>query len=186
MQVLQIDRAGLPVQWLSLERAATYHAKGSVAWSVGETCAVFRGGTNAQSGLESVIELKPIIAVEGETRQKWLWREPPLSRKQVFRRDRLTCAYCGNKFREDELTLDHIHPESRGGLSTWTNLVSACRRCNGHKDAMTPEEAGMPLLFLPYVPSLHESFILENRAIIADQMEWLCAAVPEHSRVRLH
>lgn len=188
MHILQVDRAGLPVQWLNLDRAAYHEAKGNVAWSLGETCATLRGGINARTGVQSRLELKPIIAVVGEhsDRQKWLWREPPLSRKQVFRRDCLICAYCGQRFREDELTLDHIQPESRRGATSWMNLVAACKACNNRKDNRTPEEARMPLLYLPYVPSLHETFILENRAILADQMEFLASSVPQHSRVRAH
>jgi hypothetical protein len=185
MQVLQVDRAGIPVQWLNLERAAYRHSRGTVAWSLGETCATLRGGTNALTGRQSRLELKPIIAVVGENsaRQPFLWREPPLSSSKLFRRDRLMCAYCGVVHREDALTLDHIQPESRGGATSWMNLVAACRGCNNRKDNLTPEEARMPLLYLPYAPSLHETFILGNRAILADQMEFLAHAVPAHSRV---
>jgi len=186
VQVLQVDRAGMPVQWLSLDRAAYHQAKGTVAWSIGETFVVLRGGHNAVTGRQSTLELKPIISVHSEHAHVRPWRVPPLSRKQVFRRDRHVCAYCGDPFKEDELTLDHIQPESRNGPSTWMNLVSACKFCNNKKDDRTPEEAHMPLLYLPYAPSLHETFILDNRAILADQMDFLRSAVPSHSRVHRH
>ena len=63
------------------------------------------------------------------------------------------------------------------------NLVTACRACNTRKASRTPEEAKMPLVYLPYVPSRWEDFILANRHILADQMEYLLAKVPAHSRL---
>ena len=58
-----------------------------------------------------------------------------------------------------------------------------CKACNGHKGSRLPEEAGMVLLYLPYVPSLHEDMILRGRRILADQMEFLLASVPRTSRL---
>ncbi len=64
------------------------------------------------------------------------------------------------------------------------NCITACRPCNGRKGSRLPEEARMSLLYLPYVPSLHEDMILRGRRILADQMEFLLACVPAHSRLR--
>ena len=76
-------------------------------------------------------------------------------------------------------------PTSRGGKDTWTNVVSACRSCNQLKAAKTPEEAGMPLLYVPYLPSRWEDMILQSRTehILADQMEFLRANLPRGSRL---
>ncbi|MDM7325247.1 MAG: HNH endonuclease [Thermus sp.] len=74
----------------------------------------------------------------------------PLNRRNVLRRDRYTCQYCGR--RGGELTVDHVLPKSRGGRSTWENLVAACRSCNLKKGDRTPEEAGMRLLKPPRAP----------------------------------
>jgi 5-methylcytosine-specific restriction endonuclease McrA len=63
------------------------------------------------------------------------------------------------------------------------NVVTACRPCNHRKSSRTPEQAHMPLLYTPYVPSLWEDFILRNRRILADQMEFLMAHVPSSSRL---
>jgi hypothetical protein len=63
------------------------------------------------------------------------------------------------------------------------NLVTACAWCNGRKADRTPEEARMPLMYLPYVPSLHEDMILRGRRILADQMDFLLASVPRNSRL---
>ena len=69
------------------------------------------------------------------------------------------------------------------GIDTWMNVVTACRACNHRKSSRTPEQAGMPLLYTPYVPSLWEDFILRNRRILADQMEFLMAHIPKSSRL---
>ena len=88
-----------------------------------------------------------------------------------------------NEIRAADLTAEHVLPQSRGGSNRWANLVSACRPCNHRKGNRTPEEAGMALLYVPYTPSLHEGFILRNRRILADQMAFLMAGVPPHSRL---
>lgn len=71
------------------------------------------------------------------------------TREKVLRRDKHTCAYCG----DHADTWDHVMPVSRGGLNTWDNTVAACRGCNGVKANRTPEEAGMRLLWEPYRPA---------------------------------
>jgi hypothetical protein len=73
----------------------------------------------------------------------------PLSRRNIYLRDGNVCQYCGKKFPTSELSLDHVMPRSRGGGSTWTNLVCACTDCNARKGAKTPAEAGMRLIRLP-------------------------------------
>jgi 5-methylcytosine-specific restriction endonuclease McrA len=108
---------------------------------------------------------------------------PALSNTKLFVRDRHICAYCGGQFHPDDLTREHIVPTSRGGHDTWMNCITACRGCNGRKGNRLPEEARMTLLYLPYVPSLHEDMILRGRRILADQMEFLLASVPRNSRL---
>jgi len=90
----------------------------------------------------SVIRLKRLVR-RGPSRI-------PLNRRNILRRDRYTCQYCGRQ--GGELTVDHVLPRSRGGRSTWENLVAACRSCNLKKGDRTPEEAGMRLLKLPRAP----------------------------------
>ena len=93
------------------------------------------------------------------------------------------CAYCGDDFHEGELTREHIVPFAQNGRDHWMNVVTACRACNARKANRTPEQARMPLLYAPYVPSLWEDFILRNRRILVDQMEFLMAHLPRHSRL---
>jgi 5-methylcytosine-specific restriction endonuclease McrA len=83
------------------------------------------------------------------------YRRILLSRKNVLRRDQNTCQYCGSR---DQLTIDHVHPKSRGGKDVWENLVAACVPCNNRKGSRTPEEAGIKLARQPFRPS-HVMFI---------------------------
>lgn len=58
------------------------------------------------------------------------WKVPPVSRREVFRRDHHTCQYCGTT---RHLTLDHVIPRSKGGTHTWDNVITACGPCNSKK-----------------------------------------------------
>lgn len=75
------------------------------------------------------------------------------SKQNVFRRDKFTCQYCGEKKRVKELTRDHMFPSSKGGLTNWENTLTACRPCNMHKRDKTCDEAGMFPLNRPCRPS---------------------------------
>src|SRR5436853_5153664 len=68
-----------------------------------------------------------------------------LSRKNILLRDRNTCQYCGEVLSSGELTLDHVVPRSRGGLSTWENLVACCHGCNREKGNQLLVETAMKL-----------------------------------------
>ena len=80
-----------------------------------------------------------------------------LSRKNILLRDRNTCQYCARVLPSAELTLDHVVPRSRGGLSTWENLVACCHPCNRQKGNQLAHEAGMRLLREPRAFTLHTS-----------------------------
>jgi 5-methylcytosine-specific restriction endonuclease McrA len=80
-------------------------------------------------------------------------RTPAWSKRGVLRRDRHTCAYCG----EAADTVDHLVPHSRGGRNSWLNTVAACTRCNHRKANRTPAEAGMTLRWQPTTPSWRET-----------------------------
>ena len=82
-----------------------------------------------------------------------------------------------------DLSRDHVIPVFMGGIDRWMNVVTACRVCNIRKGGRTPEGASMPLLYAPYVPNRYEHLILQNRRILQDQMEYLMAKVPKHSRL---
>lgn len=183
-QILQLDASGQPVDWITWQDAAIYYAKGQVVWELGSTASTIHGGENRITGKQSKIMAASIIAVKGDTKGR-LWKpKATLTNKDLFRRDQNLCAYCGNVFGDSKLTRDHILPKSRGGLDTWTNLVTCCTSCNQYKDDRTPEEAHMPLLYVPYKPSRAEHLILENRNVLFDQMQFLLNFIPEDSPIR--
>ena len=78
---------------------------------------------------------------------------PSFSRSNLFQRDGNMCQYCGRKPGTKELTIDHVLPRSRGGLSTWVNCVLACVECNRRKANRLPDEANMHLLNKPVCPA---------------------------------
>ena len=183
MEVLQLDISGRPQAWISAKEAALIYAADGVAWTLGDPMCVLRGGTQRRTGLQSTIAVHTIVAVRGAVPSR-AWRQAPaLANVKLFARDRHVCAYCGQRFHADDLTREHIEPTSRGGADSWMNCITACRGCNGRKGSRRPEEAHMALLYLPYVPSLHEDMILRGRRILSDQMEFLLQSVPRSSRL---
>ena len=94
--------------------------------------------------LPSVIALKNYIPVT---------RRPALTRFNVFLRDRFVCQYCTHPFPSSELTFDHIIPRSRGGRTTWDNVVTACSACNVRKGSRLPHEAGLHPRRMPIEPT---------------------------------
>lgn len=100
--------------------------------------------------LPSVIRLLEYRRIPHQTRA--------LSRKNILLRDRNSCQYCGVVLPSSELTLDHVIPRSRGGLSTWENLVACCHTCNRQKgNQLLSEIPDMTLLREPRAFSLHTS-----------------------------
>lgn len=182
--VLQLDIQGTPQAWITLEQAAIHVATESVAWFDGDgVLATLRGGFNVARGRQSEIDIHPIIALHGAPRLNLFDVVPAFTKSKLLRRDRMTCVYCGDRFHERDLTCDHILPQSRGGGWTWMNLAASCKPCNTTKAAKTPDEAGMPLLYAPYVPSRFEDFLLQGRHIRADVHEWLASRLPKGSRL---
>jgi len=94
--------------------------------------------------LPAVIVLNKIIKFRRHgiqpTRHNLLWR------------DGHRCQYCAKKFPDQQLTLDHVIPKSRGGQNSWENLVVACKKCNQKKGSRLPSESGMQLLKPPRRP----------------------------------
>jgi len=85
------------------------------------------------------------------------------SRKNLFTRDNYTCQYCGNVFSHNHLTYDHVVPKSRfvdtRSATNWTNIVTACSKCNRRKGNKTPKEANMTLINEPLKPSFSIKYL---------------------------
>ena len=166
MKVLKLSAQGLPQSWITLEQAVIHYAAEDVRWEMGCEVAVFRGGNNAITGVQSVITVNSIIGTRGVPNIIPFELRPGLTNSKLFARDRNVCAYCGHPLHEEDLTREHIIPLAQQGVDSWMNVVTACRGCNHRKSNRTPEQAHMPLLYTPYVPSLWEDFILRNRRIL--------------------
>lgn len=93
-----------------------------------------------------------------------------MSRHNIFKRDESQCQYCGSS---RNLTIDHIIPRSKGGKSTWTNLVTACHSCNSKKGDSTLEKIGMKLLRKPIKPSYTSFLKTSHKAFISDWNRFL-------------
>jgi 5-methylcytosine-specific restriction endonuclease McrA len=158
-RVLVLNRSYLPVHVTSVKRAFALLYQG-VARAVDEQYRTFdfdswrdlaielhheRLGT--VGGVIRVPRVLLLIAYERVPK-----RHVRFSRFNIFARDGNSCQYCGKRFSRTELNLDHVTPRSRGGLSTWENIVCSCHACNRRKGGRTPEEAGMHLIRRPRRP----------------------------------
>jgi 5-methylcytosine-specific restriction endonuclease McrA len=185
-RILIVDSVGQPIRWALLARAARYRACGKVITDLGEHLFALNGGTQDGTGLRSELVTSSIVMVRGRHRIPASQARVGLTKHRLFARDRNVCGYCGLRFAESELTIEHIVPASRGGQFEWANVVTACRSCNARKGNRLPEEARMPLVYVPYRVCRNEGFILSNRRILADQMAFLQVALPRHSRWAPH
>ncbi|HSX62910.1 MAG TPA: HNH endonuclease [Tahibacter sp.] len=181
-RVLSLDSTGRILDWMSWQDAVCLYVRGAVAWTLGDPCLTIHGGMNRDSGLQSQLDLHPIVASRGHARPGSYEPAPALTNTALFARDRHLCLYCGQHFHKNQLTRDHVIPLSKRGLDEWENVVSACLHCNVKKGSRTPQQAGMPLLAVPYRPSWVEHLILSNRNILADQMQFLVGHLPKHRR----
>lgn len=94
--------------------------------------------------LPSVVSLKTYVQPS---------RHPAFTRFNVFLRDRFACQYCGSR---EDLTFDHLIPRSKGGQTTWENVVTACSPCNLRKGNRMPREIDMWPMQMPYPPSVYD------------------------------
>jgi 5-methylcytosine-specific restriction endonuclease McrA len=158
-RVLVLNRSYLPVHVTSVKRAFALLYQG-VARVVDEQYRTF----DFESWRHLSIELhhERIGIVDGFIRvprvlllsayERVPRRHVRFSRFNIFARDSNTCQYCGQRLPRTELNLDHVIPRSRGGLSTWENIVCSCHVCNRRKGGRTPEEARMILIRRPRRP----------------------------------
>ncbi|MBC8182232.1 HNH endonuclease [candidate division KSB1 bacterium] len=134
-QVLVLNASYEPINICDLKRAIVLLVTG-VAISEEETPFIIRS-PSVEFRIPAVIRLVTFVKIP--------FKRKAFSKKSVFLRDKYTCQYCGKKFEPGNLTLDHVLPKSRGGRSTWENLVTSCKTCNVRKADRTPKEAGMKL-----------------------------------------
>ena len=97
-----------------------------------------------EMNLPSVIALKSFIQPS---------KNPNFTRFNVFLRDKFSCQYCGDK---KDLTFDHLLPKSRGGLTDWNNVVTACSSCNVRKGGKLYKDCDLKLANTPYAPTVED------------------------------
>jgi 5-methylcytosine-specific restriction endonuclease McrA len=145
--VLVLNATFEPINVTAVRRAMVLLLKG-VAQAEELNHAEVHSATKALR-VPSVIRLLAYRHIPQQTRA--------LSRKNILLRDHNICQFCGRGFPAAELTLDHVVPRSRGGHSSWENLVACCYQCNNNKGDRTPEEAGLQLVRRPRPFTLHTS-----------------------------
>jgi 5-methylcytosine-specific restriction endonuclease McrA len=145
--VLVLNASYEPINVCAARRALVLVLKG-VASAEETSAGMFHSARHAHR-VPSVIRLLEYRRIPHQTRA--------LSRKNILMRDRYTCQYCHRTLPASELTLDHVVPRSRGGETSWENLVACCHHCNNRKGNRTPDEAAMRLARSPRPFSLHTS-----------------------------
>lgn len=142
--VVVFSKNYLPVSQINLKRAVVLLLTDQ-AEPLG-----FDGGRQWEVRSPNLVLVVPEQIRLMHTNPERLWKLPGVTRREVLRRDRHACQYCGST---RQLTLDHVIPRSKGGLHTWDNVVTACAHCNGRKGDRLPHEAGMTLAKKPKAPA---------------------------------
>ncbi len=155
---LQLNRSYEPLRVITARRALELVTRGKAVVVVPTNLQAYPG-----IYIPSVIRLVSYAKVP--------YKRPIPSRKNILTRDQNRCLYCGAKAPRVVLELEHIIPKSKGGPSSWDNLVAACRPCNQKKGDRTPEEADMKLIHRPLPASIHTNrFVLKQMG--AEIHEW--------------
>jgi 5-methylcytosine-specific restriction endonuclease McrA len=113
-----------------------------------------------------VIRLVSYVRIPRDTHRR------KITRRAVFARDDWTCQYCGSR---SNLTVDHVVPRSKGGPSSWDNIVASCAPCNRRKGNASPTQAGMNLSRPPRAPSPHVFIHVASPTIPAAWRAYLAA-----------
>lgn len=111
--------------------------------------------------------LPSVIRLNQYVRPAWT-SSVRLNRKNILLRDNYRCQYCNKLCKGADATIDHVLPRSRGGASSWENLVTSCSSCNSKKGNHLPEEKQMPLRRQPRRPRLHEIFRNSQRGSVPE------------------
>ncbi|MBD0345947.1 MAG: HNH endonuclease, partial [Coleofasciculus sp. Co-bin14] len=123
--VVVFSKNYLPVSRVNIKRAIALLVTGKA-----EPLDFSSSGKGYRVRSPSVVILVPEQIRLTITDAERVWRVPPVNRREVLRRDKHACQYCGST---KKLTLDHVIPRSKGGKHTWDNVVTACERCNSQK-----------------------------------------------------
>ena len=143
VNVLKLDSSFKPVEVISWQEAVilTWLNK---AWAAEYTDKWVRSAKEA-------FQIPSVIVLFRYIDEKFF--SLPCTRKNILTRDDHQCQYCGNHFRESDLTIDHVIPRSKGGKNEWDNVAAACRTCNQRKSNYLLENSPVSLIRKPKKPS---------------------------------
>ncbi len=169
-RVLVLNKVYLPIHVISVKRAFCMVYRGAakfvdeqyktfdfVSWSELSVA----NGDEAIGMVGRMIRIPRVILLQ--TYDRMPKKQVRFSRFNIYARDKNTCQYCQKKFSKSELNLDHVIPRTKGGATTWENVVCCCVPCNRKKGGRTPREAGMKLMRKPIRPHWTECLNLSLR-----------------------
>jgi 5-methylcytosine-specific restriction endonuclease McrA len=175
--VLVLNRVYQPIHITSVRRAFTL-LYGGAARAIDEQFQLF--DFESWSALSIAVHQDAIRTVGGRIRvprvivlmayERMPKTRVRFSRFNIYARDDNTCQYCGGRFARADLNLDHVIPRSRGGATSWENVVCSCVPCNLRKGGRTPDEAGLRLRRPPFRPKWTPMFRSATRR--AFYREW--------------
>lgn len=170
--VLVLNRSFLPVQVTTVKRAVTLLFLG-IAEAVDEEWRTYDFDSWREvseklppgtRGMDSLQLVNGVMRIPRVVVLRHFNRNPRTTirfcRANIYLRDHNTCQYCARHLPRSQLNLDHVVPKSRGGHTSWENIVCSCLDCNRRKGGFTPDEAGMRLLKIPSKPSWSGFFSL--------------------------
>jgi len=168
MPALVLNRGWVPIRTTSVRDAFCLMVRGAARAVEPETYQTFDFSSwaeiRAQEHEPHVRTVRLRLRVP-EVILLWVYNKVPdrevvFSRRNLFKRDRNRCQYCGARPGTPELTIDHILPRSRGGTSSWTNCVLSCVPCNARKADRTPAEARLTVRTVPAKPAWKPHFTI--------------------------
>jgi len=153
-QVLLLNQDNTPLNIITISKAFKLVSKDKVWIDESQDC-------YEVVSISKIVKIPKVLILKYYV--KLPFKKATANRKNILRRDNYCCQYCGIELCDKTATLDHIVPKSKGGSSTWVNLVASCKDCNLFKGNRTPKEAKMQLKSKPKEPSY--GFLFEQMLI---------------------
>ena len=153
-QVLLLNQDNTPLNIITVSKAYKLMARDKVWIDDSNDCYELLS-------ISKIVKIPKILILKYYVKLPYKKAAP--SRQNILRRDQYCCQYCGMDLTNKDATVDHVTPRSKGGASSWVNMVAACRKCNLDKGNRTPKEAKMELKTKPKEPSY--GFLFENMLI---------------------
>jgi len=143
-QVLLLNQDNTPLNIITINKAYKLISRDKVWGDDSNECYEVKS-------ISKTIKIPKILILKYYV--KLPYRKVSANRKAIIRRDKYMCQYCGIELCDKTATIDHVVPKSKGGGSTWTNMVTACKDCNLFKGNRTPKEAKMQMRSKPKEPA---------------------------------